>query len=90
MLLYIYKIQDKIAIPKMMPIIPNSLYICSDNDLRYQSINLSYNSLGIIKKITPSMTAMNPMNLRNHGILVADAERIKRIPNTNGKAERIF
>jgi len=46
--------------------------------------------LGIIKKTTPSMRAMSPMNLKNHGILVADAERIKRIPNINGKAERIF
>jgi hypothetical protein len=58
--------------------------------LRYQFINLSYNSLGIIKKTTPSMTAMSPINLKNHGILVADAERIKRIPNINGKAERVF
>jgi hypothetical protein len=46
--------------------------------------------LGIIKKITPSITAMSPMNLKNHGILVADAESINRIPNINGKAERIF
>jgi hypothetical protein len=46
--------------------------------------------LSIIKKITPSITAISPINLRNQGILVADAERIKRIPNINGKAERVF
>ena len=53
-------------------------------------MNLSYKSLGIIKKTTPSMTAISPINLKSHGIHVADAESIKRIPNINGKAERIF
>ena len=53
-------------------------------------MNLSYQSLGIKKKTTPSMTAMSPINLINHGIRVADAEKIKRMPNINGKAERIF
>jgi hypothetical protein len=53
-------------------------------------MNLSYKSLGIIKKTTPSMTAMSPINLIIHGILVADAEKIKRMPNINGRAERIF
>jgi hypothetical protein len=46
--------------------------------------------LGIVKKTKPSITAMSPMNLRNHGILVDEAERIKRIPNINGKVARIF
>jgi hypothetical protein len=53
-------------------------------------MNLSYQSLGIKKKTTPSMTAMSPINLISHGIRVADAEKIKRMPNINGKAERIF
>jgi len=53
-------------------------------------MNFSYKSLGIKKNTTPSMTAMSPMNLKSHGICVVDAERIKRMPNINGKAERIF
>ena len=53
-------------------------------------MNFSYKSLGITKKIMPSMTAMRPMNLKIHGILVADAERINRMPNINGKAERVL
>jgi hypothetical protein len=36
------------------------------------------------------MTAMSPINLISHGIRVVDAEKIKRMPNINGKAERIF
>ena len=51
---------------------------------------MSYNSLETKKKTIPSITAISPMNLKNHGILVADAERIKRIPNINGKADRTF
>jgi len=46
--------------------------------------------LGIIKKTTPSMTAMSPIALISHGMRVADAERIKRMPNINGMAKRIF
>ncbi len=53
-------------------------------------MNLSYKSLGIKKKTTPSMTAMNPINLISHGIRVADAEKIKRMTNISGKDERIF
>jgi len=53
-------------------------------------MNLSYMSLEIKKKTMPSMTAMSPINLKSHGIRVEDAEKIKRIPNTNGKAARIF
>ena len=53
-------------------------------------MNLSYRSLGIKKKTTPSMTPMSPINLISHGIRVADAEKIKRIPNINGKAEKNF
>ena len=53
-------------------------------------MNLSYQSLGIKKKTTPSMTAMSPINLINHGIRVADAERIKRMPNIKGIVKRIF
>jgi len=36
------------------------------------------------------MTAMSPITLKSHGIRVAGAERIKRMPNINGKVERIF
>jgi len=46
--------------------------------------------LGIKKKTTPSKTAMSPITLKSHGICVAGAEMIKRKPNVNGKAERIF
>jgi hypothetical protein len=46
--------------------------------------------LGIKKKTTPSIKAMSPINLISHGIRVDDAEKIKRIPNINGKTERIF
>jgi hypothetical protein len=53
-------------------------------------MSFSYESLGIIKKATPLMTPMNPINLIIHGILVTDAEKIKRMPNINGRAERIF
>ena len=42
------------------------------------------------KYITPAITAMIPSNLKNHGKRVADAEKIKRIPNINGKVEIIF
>jgi hypothetical protein len=53
-------------------------------------MNLLYISLEIIIKTMPSMTAMSPINLKSHGIRVVDAEKIKRIPNINGKTERIF
>jgi hypothetical protein len=53
-------------------------------------MNLSYKSLGIKKKTTPSIKAMSPITLISHGMRVAGAERINRLPNTNGKAERIF
>jgi hypothetical protein len=53
-------------------------------------MNFSYKSLGIKKEATPLMTPMNPNNLISHGIRVADAEKIKRMPNINGKAERTF
>jgi hypothetical protein len=51
---------------------------------------LSYKSLEIRKKTTPSRTAMSPITLINHGKRVADAERINRMPNIKDMAERIF
>jgi hypothetical protein len=73
-----------------MPRIPDSLYVRSDNELRYQSINLSYKSLGIKKKTTLSMIAISPIALKIHGIRVIGAEMIKRNPNVNGMVERVF
>ena len=38
----------------------------------------------------PLVIPINPINLINQGLRLADAENKKRMPNINGKIERIF
>ena len=90
MLLCIYKIQDKNTVPKTIEMIPNNLYVSSDAEFAYQLMNSSYKFLGIKNISPPSMMANNPINLINHGWLVAVAENKSRMPIIISKAERIF
>ena len=85
-----YKIQDKIAVPRIMVIIPNSLWVWFDIESKYQSISLSYKLLGLENASTPSTRDMSPINLMTQGKRHTDADNKNSTPAANGKMERIL
>ena len=61
------KYRKKTAVPRIMGIIPNSLWVWSDIESKYQSISLLYMLLGLENASPPSIRGMSPINFMTQG-----------------------